>query len=676
MSASLVDTLAAHFSAAIAAALGKPATQPADAQLRASGDARHGDYQCNAAMALAKAAGAKPRELAERIVAAVTPRLDKMVQPLEIAGPGFINIRLSDAYLGRRLDEIPPADEPNGDRVGIPPRKAPQTVVVDYSSPNIAKQMHVGHLRSTIIGDVLARVLAFEGHRVIRQNHVGDWGTQFGMLIAYYEDRQGRPGDALPHAADHEDVLAAIEDDYRAANERFKSDAAFAEKARLAVGRLQSGDARAREVWQAVCRASEEAFTDIYRRLGVLLSPADVCGESFYNDRLSPTIEALRRALPPRENPPAGSEWAEVRDDQGAVCVFFHDADGQPAFKNPDGQPLPLIVRKSDGAYLYASTDLAAIRYRVGELGATRILYVVGAPTKLHLEMVFKAAQFAGWLGADVTLEHVSFGQVLGEDRKLLRTRTGSAIKLRELLDEGEQRAYELLTQRERDAAAQADNAEQAAVALSDDEKRRIARAVGIGSVKYADLARDRNGDYVFSWEKMLAMQGNTAPYMLYAYARIRSIYRKAAERFGKPDAPATRDVESDAETETRGGAAGASAVRISAAGANPNCAASSGANANRAGVDLSHSTERALALRLLRFHETLDAVAAELLPHILCSYLYELAADFMRFYEACPVLAAESPATRASRLRLCDLAARTLRVGLGLLGLETIERM
>lgn len=621
-SASLLALLRERFAKAISTVVGS-IVGPENAAVRVSADPKFGDYQCNAAMGLARSLKANPRQLAEKIAAAAAPLLADVIEPLEIAGPGFINIRLRDSFLAARLNGIGPAPAAGEDRFGIAPVATPQTVVVDYSSPNIAKQMHVGHLRSTIIGDALARVLAFDGHTVIRQNHVGDWGTQFGMLIRHYSAAP------FPQAGDHDTVLSAIEDDYRTANAQFKEDPAYADAARLAVGRLQSGDAAAREVWRRVCEASAAAFRDIYARLAVLLTDADIRGESFYNDRLAPTVALLRKTLPPRAaGAAAAGPWAEVREDEGAVCVFMYGRDGKPLFKGAEEAALPLIIQKKDGAFLYASTDLAGIRFRVDELHATRVLYVVGAPTRLHLEMVFAAARLAGWLDHDVSLEHVSFGQVLGDDGKLLRTRSGGAVKLRELLDEAESRAAALLEKK-----LAAESTEYRAT-FSMDEKRMIARRVGIGAVKYFDLARDRNADYVFDWDTILAMQGNTAPYMLYAYTRVRSIARKAAER------------------SASGGAAPAAPIAIA------------------------QPAERALALRLVRLHEVIDAVAADLLPHVLCTFLYDLAGDLNRFYEACPVLDAQVAATRSSRLQLCELAGRALRLGLHLLGIDVVERM
>ncbi|MCK4342814.1 MAG: arginine--tRNA ligase, partial [Phycisphaerae bacterium] len=524
-----------------------------------------------------------------------------------------------------------PRSHAASDRVGLQPVEQPRRIVIDYSQPNIAKQMHVGHLRSTVIGDVFARVLAFEGHEVIRQNHIGDWGTQFGLLIRWYRENP------LPTPETHADVVDAIAADYKAANERFQTDEQFASEARLAVGQLQSGEPEARRLWEQMCAVSWQAFTEIYEKLDVLLQPADVCGESFYNDRLAPRVAELREKLPPREaDERSTGSWAEVRDDRGAVCVFMYDEKGEPRFKNPDGEMLPMIIQKSDGAYLYATTDLAAIHYRIHELGAKRVIYVTDARQKLHFEMFFAAARAAGWIGDDVTVEHVTFGSVLGTNRKPLKTRAGTPVKLRDLLDEAEKRAFALLEERGRGAERPGDHGEEGAEeAFTLEEKREIARRVGIAAVKYADLRNDRNSDYVFSWDKMLAFQGNTAPYMMYAYARIRSIYRKAAERFGSPD--------------------------VYAAGVT---------------IALADPTERAVALRLARLREAIDQVAAELTPHTLCTYLYDLATEFMRFYESCPVLKAPDEAARLSRMRLCDLTARTLKLGLGLLGIEVIERM
>ena len=644
---SLLNLLAERFAAAIATVTGRdPAA--VDPALRPAGDPKFGDYQCNAAMALAKELKAKPRDVAERIKAAVEPALADVSAPLEIAGPGFLNIRLRAEFLARYLEEIPappgasaPADAerpcarartaatfeplaPGFDRVGRAPVARPQRVVVEYSQPNIAKQMHVGHLRSTIIGDVFARVLAFEGHDVVRQNHIGDWGTQFGMLIRWYREHP------LPTPQTHADVLEAIEADYKAANERFQTDVTFAAEARQAVAELQGGDPAARRVWEQICAVSWQAFTEIYERLGVLLRPEDVRGESFYNPQLPEVIARLRAAFADGEaaaNPTAPR--GALREDQGALVVYLYDADGAPLFRNPEGEILGMIVQKSDGAYLYATTDLAALHYRLTALpfrsgvGAERIIYVTDARQKLHFQQFFACARAAGWLTGQ-QVEHVTFGSVLGPDRKPLKTRAGGTIKLRELLDEAERRALDVLRQRATGGETDPDL-----------DPATIARAVGVAAVKYADLRNDRNADYVFDWDKMLALTGNTAPYLLYAYARIRSIYRKAAERFGTPDVYAPR-------------------VRL----------------------HLAEPAERALALRLARLREEVDKVAADLTPHTLCTYLYDLAADFMRFYETCAVLDAPEEAAVLSRMRLCDLTARTLKIGLALLGIDVLERM
>jgi len=655
---SLINILRERFAAAVAQVAG---TEPGaiDPVIRPAGDPKFGDYQCNVAMSLAKQLKSKPRDIAQRIVEAVD--LAGVAEPPEIAGPGFINVRLSDAFLTAYLGEVPapPRSEPGAsatgrsepeaparakdatgykpvphvtDRLGMPPVERPRKVVIDYSSPNIAKQPYVGHLRSTIIGDVFARVLMFEGHEVIRQNHVGDWGTQFGMLIAYYADR------AMPSPETHDDVLDAIEDDYRVAQERFNSDPAFGEAARAAVAKLQGGDPDALRTWEQLCAVSRGAFQRIYRRLNVLLEDSDVCGESFYNDRLASVVAELREKLTVRnKTASADRPYAELRQDAGAQCVFLYDEKHEPQFRKPNGEELPMIIQKSDGAFLYATTDLAAIRYRIQELGADRLIYVTDARQKLHFETLFAAARAIGWAGPETTLEHATFGSVLGDDRKPLKTREGENVRLRELLDEAERRARELLDARSDEATERrsGEGEQGTAPSFTEDEKREIARRVGIASVKYADLRNDRVSDYVFNWDKMLAMQGNTAPYMMYAYARIRSIYRKAAERFGEPD------VHAEGVT-----------------------------------IALGDPAERALALKLGRLRETIDAVAADLAPHVLCTYLYELASDFMRFYESCPVLKASDEASRLSRMRLCDLTARALRLGLGLLGIETIERM
>ncbi len=633
---SLLGRLEEYFRLALAAALGD-AGRDADPLIRRAQDPRFGDYQSNAAMGLAKALRQKPHDVARRIVDALAglEPFTAMCEPPQIAGPGFINLRLRAEYLACCLDTIPPtADTPDAiDRIGIQPTSRPQTVVVDYSGPNIAKQMHVGHLRSTIIGDVIARVLAFEGHHVIRQNHVGDWGKQMGQMLRRMVDAQPSFGDAEGDesalVADVAAHLAEIERQYKAAQEEERHDPSLAERSRQWVVRLQSGDPLARRIWQRIRGGTLLACQRAYRRLGVLLTEADVRGESFYNDMLAETVDELREVLA------EGNPAAVVREDRGALCVFHMDAQGRPAFKNPDGNPLPLIIRKSDGAFLYATTDLAALRFRIRELKADRIIYTTDHRQGDHFQMVFATARAAGWTrrpdASDVRLEHVMFGAVLGEDRKPLKTRSGDNVMLKELLDEAVARAEQLVR------AAEADPARRRG--FSDEQIRDIAEAVGIGAVKYADLCQNRTSDYVFSWDKMLAMDGNTAPYMMYAYARIRSIAARAGAE------------ETSAE-------------------------AADGPGAAAAAITLSEPAEIDLSRRILQFAETVDAVAEELKPSILTGYLYDLAGAFMKFYETCPVLKADTPERRASRLRLCDLTARTLRTGLDLLGIRVVERM
>jgi len=549
-----------------------------DPLIRPTQDARFGDFQANVAMSLAKRLGKKPRDVADALVAALD--VTGLAATPTIAGPGFVNFRIDDPLLGRLAGEAS-ADA----RLGLATTGEPLSVVVDYSGPNVAKDMHVGHLRSTVIGDAIARTLAFEGHRVTRQNHVGDWGTQFGMLIEHLVE-QGR---AL---TDETLDLTAC---YREASTRDAADPAFAERARRRVVALQSGDPESRRIWTHLVALSERRFQAVYDQLGVALATDDIRGESFYNDRLAAVVADLRAA-------------GLARESEGAICVF---PDG---FKTKDGAPLPLIVQKGDGGYLYATTDLAALRYRVGELGARRLVYVTDARQRQHFQMVFATARAAGWAPADVALEHVPFGSVLGEDGKPFKTRAGETVGLATLLDEAETRAHAIVAEKNADL----DPAEQA----------RVAHAVGIGAIKYADLASDRVKDYVFSWDRMLAMDGNTAPYLQYAYTRIRSIFRKAGIDHAPP-----------------------------------------------APIVFAEPAERALALAILAFEGVVDAVGRTLEPHRLCGYLYDLATAFSAFYEACPVLSAEPP-LRAGRLVLADLTGRTLAQGLELLGIRVVERM
>lgn len=550
--------------------------------------AAFGDYQANGVMPAAKKLKCKPRDLAEKVVAALD--LDDLAEKVEVAGPGFINITLAGDWLARQLGAEAELSAHTGQGRFVAPAEGPQTVVIDYSSPNLAKEMHVGHLRSTIIGDAVARVLGSLGHDVKRQNHVGDWGTQFGMLLARM-DELAETGESK--AAE----LADLEAFYRAAKQRFDSDEAFADKARGLVVKLQGGDEHILGILKQFRNVSLAHCQQVYRALGVMLTPADVCGESFYNDDLPKVVEAL-----------AGQGL--LTESQGAQCVFLDE------FTNNRGERLPMIVRKSDGGYLYATTDLAAIRHRIGALGGQRLIYVTGAEQKLHFQQLFAVARRAGFAPADIDLQHVPFGLMLGENRQPFRTREGGAVKLMDLLDEAVRRAGELVAEKN--------------PALPEDARSKIARVVGIGAVKYADLRGNRTSDYVFSWEKMLSLEGNTAPYMQYAYARIRSIFRK-----GEVSADDLRGAE----------------------------------------LAIAEPAERVLAVKLLQLAETLQAVAGECLPNLLCGYLYELAGAFMSFYESCPVLKAEG-AARSSRLALCDLTARTIRLGLELLGIETVEQM
>ena len=570
------EMLAERVQAAIGRAFGAE-HGAVDPLVRPAQNPRFGDFQANVAMSLAKRVGRNPREVAQAIVAALDT--GDVCGPPEIAGPGFINLRFTEAWLARAV-----AGAARDPRLAVERAGAPETVVVDYSGPNVAKEMHVGHLRSTVIGDALARTLAFLGHRVLRQNHLGDWGTQFGLLIEHLVEQ----GDEGLESRD----LNAL---YREAAARFERDAAFAERARQRVVALQGGDADTLALWRRLVAASQRHFDAIYDRLDVTLRPDDVRGESFYNPRLADVVADLAaRRL--------------ATDSEGALCVFL------PGFSGKDGEPLPLIVRKSDGGFLYATTDLAALRYRIHELGARRLVYVTDARQQQHFAMVFAAARAAGWVPEGVRLEHVVFGTVLGEDGKPFRTRSGDTVRLAELLDEAERRASTIVA---------AKNA-----ALDDAEREAVARVVAVGAIKYADLASDRVKDYVFSWERMLAMDGNTAPYLQYAYARIRSIFRRA----GVDVVPA-------------------------------------------APVVLADPAERALALQLLQLGTVVGTVADTLEPHRLCGYLYDVATAFSAFYEACPVLQA-SEAERASRLVLCDATARTLEQGLELLGIRVLGRM
>jgi arginyl-tRNA synthetase len=578
MSSDPAVLLTSSFRNAIVAAFGEE-LRDVDPVLRVS---QHADYQADVAMALAKKLGKPPREVAATIASRLS--LDGIAGKVEIAGAGFINVTLTDAFLTGAARAL--AADP---RLGIAPAGVPDTVVVDYSSPNVAKEMHVGHLRSTIIGDCLVRVLEAIGHRVIRQNHVGDWGTPFGMLIEHLLD--------LGEAGARELGLGDWSAFYREARAKFDADEAFADRSRRRVVLLQAGDPGTLAHWRTLVQQSALYFGDVYARLGVRLLREDIVGESFYNQLLAPALAELE------------ARGLAVSSD-GALCVF------PPGFAGRDGAPLPLIVRKQDGGYGYATTDLAAIKHRTGTLGATRLLYVVGAPQAQHLDMVFATARQAGWLVPPAQARHVAFGSVLGPDRKMLKSREGDAIKLTRLIDEAIERAGAKVLEKNPD--------------LPPEERADVARKIGIGAMKYADLSNDRIKDYVFDWNRMLAFEGNTAAYVMYCCARSNSIFRKGAVDQG---------------------------------------------SVSSADLVIEDVAEHALAGALLRFGSTVRRVEETLEPHHLCGYLFEVAGLFATFYQACPVLQVEG-ATRRSRLALCELTARVLGRGLDLLGIEAPARM
>jgi arginyl-tRNA synthetase len=534
-------------------------------------------------MGLAKVLKRPPRQVAEAVVAAAD--LADLCEGVEVAGPGFLNVTLKAAFLESAL-----LNAARDDRFGVPLAAHQERVVIDYSAPNVAKEMHVGHLRSTIIGDALARLLRFAGHDVVPQNHIGDWGTPFGMLIEHLLD----VGEAGAQAS-----MGELSGFYRAARAKFDGDAGFADRARQRVVLLQAGDGRTLELWRQLVDLSSRYFSAVYERLGVGLREEDVRGESAYNDQLADVCTELER-----------KGLAKIND--GALCAF------PPGFTNREGEPLPLIVRKQDGGYGYGATDLAALRYRTQVLGGARLLYVVGAPQAQHLTMVFAVGTLAGWLTPPARAEHVAFGNMLGADKKMFKSRGGDTVRLADLLDEAVERADAELIRREpeRDAAA----------------RRALAAEIGIGAVKYADLANDRIKDYVFDWDRMLAAEGRTGPYLQYAHARIYSIFRRAAEQ----------GVARAALAEFR----------------------------------LTEPAERKLALELLDFGSAVIEAGEGLKPHRLCGYLYDLATAFTAFFENCPVLKAPDDATRASRLALCESTARVLSRGLGLLGIGAPERM
>lgn len=573
-----------------------------------------GDYQANGVMAIAKKIGTNPRQLATKVVENLKAKNNALLGTLEVAGPGFINIHLADSELENRAKSIK-----NDITQLIPAVANPQKIVVDYSSPNLAKEMHVGHLRGTIIGDCLARLLERQGHEIIRQNHVGDWGTQFGMLISYMREVSAEKGE-LPTQ------LSDLESFYRAAKERFDADPQFASTARASVVKLQSGDKDHLDAWQQFIEESLKHCQAIYRKLNVTLREKDIRAESFYNKELEDVVKKLQAT-------------SLLSVSEGASCVFL------PEFTGKDGKPLPVIIQKSDGGYLYATTDLAAVQYRSFELKAARSLYVVDARQSLHFQQVFAVARAAGFSSDSISLEHVAYGTMMGKDGRPFKTRSGDTIKLVDLLDEAIKRAYLLVADKNPDL----DKASCVA----------IAEKVGIAAVKYADLSKNRTSDYIFDWSSMLSFEGNTAPYLLYAYARIRSILKKHKLVLGKQELAGSEDAPSPVDLTGIPSIPGEQELM----------------SENHPNSSLTGQAERNLLLKILQLPEIVEMVAKDCYPNLLCNYLYELASLFMRFYESCPILKA-APELRESRLSLSSLTAETLKQGLDLLGIETLEQM
>ncbi|MCW6036447.1 arginine--tRNA ligase [Spirulina subsalsa FACHB-351] len=688
---SILEQLKTQFTQALVAAFGEEMVTQ-DPLIAPTNNPKFGDYQCNVALSLAKPLKQKPRDIAQTLINHL--QLQEMCEPPEIAGPGFINLTLKPQYLAQHLTTL--QQDP---RLGVETAKHPQKVIVDFSSPNIAKEMHVGHLRSTIIGDSIARILEFRGHDVLRLNHVGDWGTQFGMLIAYL--REAYP-EALTtaNALDLGDLVSL----YRQAKQRFDEDEDFRETARQEVVNLQAGAEDSRHAWQLLCNQSRKEFQAIYDALDIKLQER---GESFYNPLLPGVVETLDNS-------------GILAEDQGAKCVFL---DG---FSNKEGNPLPLIVQKSDGGYNYATTDLAALQYRIRQDEAERIIYVTDAGQANHFTQVFQVAKKAGILPEQVDVVHVPFGLVQGEDGKKLKTRSGETVRLRDLLDEAVDRAYQDVEQR-----LQTENRQE-----DEDFKHHVAQVIGLSAVKYADLSQNRTSNYVFSYNKMLALQGNTSPYLLYAYVRIQGISRKGNIDFsqlsaiGKISKPLTQlnwkpllwaffallvgflgiditvriyrelhsipllpsvfqltgffytlwfiynrllfqkdrkklwqDIQETKETVL--GEPQPPALPVVALPPEP----------TPGGIVLAAEAELNLAKHLLQLSDILQEVERDLLPNRLCQYLYELSQKFNQFFEQCPVLKAEEP-VRTSRLMLCNLTAETLKLGLSLLGIPVLERM
>ncbi len=543
-------------------------------------DKTHGDFATNLAMMLSKQFGKKPQEVAKLIIDSLPS--DERIEKIEIAGPGFINFYVSSNALSNQLSKL--VDDP---RLGIPVVSDPDVVVVDYSSPNVAKEMAVHHIRSTVIGDSVVRVLEFLGHKVIRANHVGDWGTQFGMLIAYLEKQEAESSEDLN--------ISDFEAFYRAAKVQYDEDEVFAEKARGYVVKLQGGDEYCRKMWRRLVDMTMVQNQKLYDRLNVSLKPSDVMGESLYNNMLPIVVDDLiNKKL--------------AVEDQGAIVVYLDE------FKGKDGNPMGVIVRKKDGGYLYTTTDVACVKYRIETLKANRILYFTDSRQHDHLMQAWSIATKAGYVPKEVSLEHESFGMMLGKDGRPFKTRSGGTVKLVDLLDEAESRAKELLKEKAQD--------------LTDEQRAHVIHEVAMGAVKYADLSKNRTTDYIFDWDNMLSFEGNTAPYLQYAYTRISSIFRKAGEF-------------------------------------------SSGK------IVITCPQEEKLAGKLLQFAEVVNSVSAKGMPHLLCTYLYELSGLFMSFYEACPINKDGVPSDlKISRLTISKITARAIELGLSLLGINVLEQM
>lgn len=562
-------------------AAGAPTGCPA--AVRQSAKPQFGDYQANGVMGAAKKLGQNPRQFAQEVIKHLN--IEEMASKVEIAGPGFINIFLDPIWLAKQAD-IALADS----RLNVI-KQPEQTIVVDYSSPNVAKEMHVGHLRSTIIGDAVVRTLEFLGHKLIKANHIGDWGTQFGMLIANFELMQKEN----PHAISMQ--LSDIEGFYRESKKLYDTDEEFAKTARNYVVKLQSGDEYCREMWRKLVDITMTQNQENYDRLNVSLTKDDIMGESMYNPMLADIVADLKKQGLAVEN-------------EGATVVFLDQ------YKNKDGDPMGVIVQKKDGGYLYTTTDIACAKYRFEKLHADRVLYFIDSRQHQHLMQAWTIVRKAGYVPESVSLEHHAFGMMLGKDGRPFKTRAGGTVRLADLLDEAEIRAYKLIASKNKD--------------MSEDELKQIAHKVAIAAVKYADLSKNRTTDYIFDWDNMLAFEGNTAPYMQYAYTRVISIFKKA-------------NIEIDSLNNK---------------------------------IVLNEDKEKALVSKLLQFEETIINVANEGSPHLMCSYLFELAGLFSAFYEACPILNAQNEEIRNSRLQIAALTAKTIKQGLNLLGIETLNKM